>query len=59
MATPKLFAATCLWLGLQAAIPYALYAALIGGALALLLLFWRGQPLPGHARLEGLTRPPA
>jgi prepilin peptidase CpaA len=42
----KLFAATCLWLGPKAAIPYALYAALIGGALGLLLLFWRGQPLP-------------
>ena len=41
----KLFAATCLWLGPQAVIPYALYAALIGGALALLLLFWRAQPL--------------
>ena len=42
----KLFAASCLWLGPQAISPYALYAALIGGALALLLLFWRAQPLP-------------
>src|SRR5262245_29509120 len=42
----KLFAATCLWLGPQAAIPYAIYAALIGGELALLLLFLRDQPLP-------------
>jgi prepilin peptidase CpaA len=42
----KLFAASCLWLGPQAVVPYALYAALIGGALALLLLFWRAQRLP-------------
>src|SRR5690606_31111775 len=42
----KLFAATCLWLGPQAIPLYALSAALIGGALALLLLFWRAQPLP-------------
>ncbi len=42
----KLFAATCLWLGPVAIVPYAIYAALIGGGLALLLLFWRGLPLP-------------
>lgn len=42
----KLFAATCLWLGPAAIVPYAIYAALIGGGLALLLLFWRGLPLP-------------
>jgi prepilin peptidase CpaA len=49
----KLFAATCLWLGPQAAVPYAIYAALIGGALALLLLFWRGQPLPAMLASRG------
>jgi prepilin peptidase CpaA len=49
----KLFAATCLWLGPQAVIPYALYAALIGGALALLLLLWRGQPLPSMLAAKG------
>jgi prepilin peptidase CpaA len=49
----KLFAASCLWLGPQAVIPYALYAALIGGALALLLLFWRGQPLPAVLASKG------
>jgi prepilin peptidase CpaA len=49
----KLFAASCLWLGPQAIIPYALYAALIGGALALLLLFWRAQPLPALLASKG------
>jgi prepilin peptidase CpaA len=49
----KLFAASCLWLGPQAIVPYALYAALIGGALALLLLFWRAQPLPAMLASKG------
>ena len=49
----KLFAATCLWLGPQAVAPYAVCAALIGGALALLLLFWRGQPLPAMLASRG------
>jgi prepilin peptidase CpaA len=49
----KLFAASCLWLGPQAILPYALYAALIGGALALLLLFWRAQPLPAMLASKG------
>jgi prepilin peptidase CpaA len=49
----KLFAASCLWLGPQAVIPYAVYAALIGGALALLLLFWRAQPLPAMLASKG------
>lgn len=42
----KLFAATCLWLGPEAIFAYSLYAALLGGALTLLLIFWRGLPLP-------------
>lgn len=41
----KLFAATSLWLGPAAILPYAVYAALIGGALTLLLLYWRRRPL--------------
>ena len=49
----KLFAASCLWLGPQAIVPYALYGALIGGALALLLLFWRAQPLPATLASKG------
>jgi prepilin peptidase CpaA len=42
----KLFAATCLWLGPEQVFAYSVYAALLGGALTLLLLFWRGFPLP-------------
>jgi prepilin peptidase CpaA len=42
----KLFAATCLWLGPEAIIVYAIYASLLGGALTLMLLFWRRLPLP-------------
>ena len=42
----KLFSATCLWLGPSVILPYAVYAALLGGALTLLLFFWRGFPLP-------------
>jgi len=42
----KLFAATCLWLGPEALFTYSIYTALIGGALRLTLLFWRGVPLP-------------
>jgi prepilin peptidase CpaA len=42
----KLFAATCLWLGPEAIFTYAIYAALLGGALTLMLLFWRRLPLP-------------
>ena len=42
----KLFAATCLWVGPEAMLIYSVYAALLGGALTLLLLAWRGFPLP-------------
>jgi prepilin peptidase CpaA len=42
----KLFAATCLWLGPEAMLAYSAYAALLGGGLTLLLLAWRGLPLP-------------
>lgn len=42
----KLFAATCLWLGPGAILPYAIYASLLGGALTLMLLFLRQFPLP-------------
>jgi prepilin peptidase CpaA len=49
----KLFAATCLWLGPQAVVPYTIYAALIGGALAILLLFWRSLPLPAMLASQG------
>ena len=42
----KLFAATCLWLGPGAMLAYSIYAALLGGALTLLLLQARQWPLP-------------
>jgi prepilin peptidase CpaA len=42
----KLFAATCLWLGPETLLAYGVYTAILGGALTLLLLFWRGLPLP-------------
>jgi len=53
----KLFAATCLWLGPNVSFTYAIYAALLGGALTLMLLFWRQLPLPMMLSSQGwLTR---
>jgi len=49
----KLFAATCLWLGPEAILAYSIYAALIGGALTLLLLFLRTMPLPATLYSQG------
>ncbi|MGH6735661.1 MAG: A24 family peptidase [Methyloceanibacter sp.] len=49
----KLFAATCLWLGPGGILVYAIYAALIGGALTLLILFLRGVPLPAMLNSQG------
>lgn len=42
----KLFAATCLWLGPEVILTYAIYAALMGGALTLAILVLRAVPLP-------------
>jgi prepilin peptidase CpaA len=42
----KLAAATTLWLGLAMALPYLVYAALLGGALTLAILAIRRWPLP-------------
>lgn len=42
----KFFAATCLWLGPEQMFAYAIYAAVFGGALTLVLLFMRSLPLP-------------
>jgi prepilin peptidase CpaA len=47
----KLVAATTLWLGFAVALTYLIYAALLGGALTLILLAVRRFPLP-----EGLRR---
>jgi prepilin peptidase CpaA len=42
----KLFAATVLWLGPALIFTYSLTTALLGGALTLGILLWRGMPLP-------------
>lgn len=42
----KLAAATVLWLGADQALPYLLYAAVIGGVFTLALLQFRMLPLP-------------
>ncbi|MEM7192721.1 MAG: prepilin peptidase [Pseudomonadota bacterium] len=42
----KLFAATCLWLGPDQMLIYAIYAALLGGLLTFMLLVVRQMPLP-------------
>lgn len=42
----KFFAATCLWVGPESILAYALYAAVFGGVLTLLLLAMRSMPLP-------------
>jgi len=53
----KLFAATCLWLGPEQVLFYAVYAGIIGGALTLLILLLRSVPLPAALHSQGwLTR---
>ncbi|MDP1729954.1 MAG: prepilin peptidase [Devosia sp.] len=42
----KLAAATALWIGFGALLPYVIYAALLGGALTLTILVARRWPLP-------------
>jgi prepilin peptidase CpaA len=42
----KLAAATALWIGFGELLPYAVYAALLGGALTLAILVMRRWPLP-------------
>lgn len=46
----KLIAASGLWIGPAAAVPFLLYTTLAGAALGLLLLRGRAMPLPGFAR---------
>ena len=43
----KLAAATVLWFGFDHLLDYLLYAALFGGVLTLLLIYFRKLPLPG------------
>jgi prepilin peptidase CpaA len=45
----KLAAATALWLGFAQLMPYLLLASVFGGALTLLILKLRSQPLPALA----------
>ncbi|MDB5622837.1 MAG: peptidase [Devosia sp.] len=53
----KLAAATTLWLGFGLALPYLVYAALLGGALTLAILALRQLPLtPFLARFAWLER---
>ena len=49
----NLFAATSLWLGPDFMLQYAIYAALLGGALTLLILFLRSVPLPATLYAQG------
>ena len=49
----KLFAATCFWLGPGGVVAYSIYAALLGGALTLVLLFVRNMPLPATLLFQG------
>ena len=46
----KLAAATTLWLGFGLMLPYLIYAALLGGALTLIMLALRRWPLPACTR---------
>ncbi|WP_279358051.1 A24 family peptidase [Methylobacterium indicum] len=43
----KLAAATALWLGFEPLLDYVVNFSLLGGVLALAILYVRGQPLPG------------
>jgi prepilin peptidase CpaA len=53
----KLAAATTLWIGLGVMLPYLIYAALLGGAMTLLLLAVRRWPLPAIlARIKWIDR---
>ncbi|KKB76716.1 hypothetical protein VW35_18390 [Devosia soli] len=53
----KLAAATTLWLGFGATLPYLGYTAILGGVLTLLILVLRGMPLaPVLARMGWLAR---
>jgi prepilin peptidase CpaA len=53
----KLAAATTMWVGLSTMLPYLIYAALLGGALTLLLLAVRRWPLPSAlARVPWIDR---
>ena len=53
----KLVSATTLWVGFGMLLPYLIYAALLGGALTLLILALRRYPLaPWLARIKWVDR---
>lgn len=49
----KLFAATCLWMGLEGTLLYAVYATLLGGLLTVLIMVLRCVPLPAALFSQG------
>jgi len=49
----KLAAATALWLGFDHLLDYAIYASIFGGALTLLIIKFRGLPLPAPLARQG------
>jgi len=49
----KLFAATCLWMGPEGTLVYAVYASLLGGGLTLLILVLRSVPIPAALNSHG------
>lgn len=49
----KFFAATTLWLGSAYLLDFAIYAAIMGGALTLAILALRGLPLPAVLTSQG------
>ena len=55
----KLAAATSLWLGFGLTLPYLVYAALLGGALTLMILALRRLPLHAVHRAGRVDRPAA
>lgn len=49
----KLFASTCLWLGPEGLLFYAVYASLLGGLLTLLIIAIRSLPMPAALDSQG------
>jgi prepilin peptidase CpaA len=49
----KLFAVTCLWMGPEGTLLYAVYASLLGGLLTLLIMVLRSVPLPAALYSQG------
>lgn len=49
----KLFAATCLWMGPEGTLLYAIYASLLGGLLTVLIIVFRSVPLPATLYSRG------